>query len=157
MGDKFIWSVADLKLDSGDTSSHERELADQTLRRISHRSGSVQLPSGSHILDRLYNDHGVRVRMVRRTRPNRIPTVKELIDHLSKKHERLLEMEGTKIDAPANVTPRCETRVVLDKVRCLSETPEGSPSLLGSTRRDDKRCGSEKQRRAVNKKAVQGW
>ena len=82
------------------STSSEEEIVKAALQRQTAANGYIQLPSSSQILERLYNDHGVRVRMIRRNRPKKIPTVRELIDHLSKKHERLLEIQakGAKIE-----------------------------------------------------------
>lgn len=86
-------------IETTSASPTEDELVDATLRQVSKGNGCIQLPSSSQILERLYNDHGVRVRMIRRNRPRKIPTVRELIDTLSKKHERLLAMgKGAKIE-----------------------------------------------------------
>ncbi|XP_041357170.1 uncharacterized protein LOC121374232 isoform X6 [Gigantopelta aegis] len=62
--------------------------------------GSIHIPAGSNYLLRLYSNHGVRVRMVHRNHSQKIPTVRELIERLSKKHEKLLleEMERSKAE-----------------------------------------------------------
>ena len=67
------------------------ETSEKGLRDDNHVA--VHLPTSSHLLSRLYANHGVRVRMVRKHRTQKIPTVKELIDQLAKKHERLLGEE----------------------------------------------------------------
>lgn len=87
-------------IESSSSTPSEEEIVNAALRRVSTGNGYIQLPSSSQILERLYNDHGVRIRMVRRNRPRKIPTVRELIDQLSKKHERLLEIQakGAKIE-----------------------------------------------------------
>lgn len=102
------------------------EGSDVTLpKRFSLSSGPMHITSGSHILERLYNDQGVRIRMVRRGRPNKVPTVKELIDHLSQKHERLLELEakGNKVEKPTtgSSVSRSETSLKLDTMRSSLE------------------------------------
>ncbi|KAL4237070.1 hypothetical protein ACF0H5_005454 [Mactra antiquata] len=92
-------------------------------KRFSLSSGPMHIPSGSHILERLYNDQGVRIRMVRRGRPNKVPTVKELIDHLTQKHERLLELEakGSKVEKPetgsSSTVSRQDTNMKLENLR----------------------------------------
>ena len=56
--------------------------------------GTLHLPAGCDLLTQLYANHGVRVRMVRRPpRRDKIPTVRQLIDHLSRKHEQMLDAE----------------------------------------------------------------
>lgn len=109
-----------------DEMTENKDIPELTLpRRYSHGSSMVHIPSSSQILERLYNDQGVRVRMVRRGRPNRIPTVKELIDHISKKHERLLELEmkGSKVEKPIdiNLTGRRDLGMRVDSFRSMSE------------------------------------
>lgn len=112
------------------------ERADRSPRKLTSKSGQLQIPSGSKILDRLYNDNGVRVRMLRRGRPNKVPTVKELIDHLSKKQgERMLDLQakGSKVEKPAGYTGVGSNRdsmmntssihSMMDGIRCASETP----------------------------------
>ncbi|XP_025110945.1 uncharacterized protein LOC112574238 isoform X3 [Pomacea canaliculata] len=56
--------------------------------------GSLTLPASCEILSKLYANHGVRIRMVRR-RPQRekIPSVRQLIEQLAKKHDQLLAQE----------------------------------------------------------------
>lgn len=58
----------------------------------------LQLPAGCELLSKLYANHGVRIRMVRRNRQReKIPTVRQLIERLAKKHDQLLasEMDAT--------------------------------------------------------------
>ncbi|KAH3696216.1 hypothetical protein DPMN_083681 [Dreissena polymorpha] len=144
-----------------DPQGHCREVTtDNELPQTSRKKTGVQIPSGSRILERLYNDQGVRIRMLRRGRPNRIPTVKELIDHLSKKHEHLLELEakGNKMEkpevSPRNYTPanyalnhneqmRVESmRCVSDIYRSASDTARGMAEKV--TESDEIRCLSER-------------
>ena len=109
------------------STSSEEEIVKAALQRQTQTqttgNGYIQLPSSSQILERLYNDHGVRVRMIRRNRPKKIPTVRELIDHLSKKHERLLEIQakGSKIEKNTVKDGRMVSLESLD-----SETPRNS-------------------------------
>ena len=129
---------------SNDPQSHCRPAEpepgeDGARMALPKRKSSLAIPSNSHILERLYNDHGVRVRMVRRGRP-RIPTVKELIDQLSKKHETLLELEmkGRQLEKPSMrtsyMTPatyalsRSET-MRMETLRALSDTYRGSSEI----------------------------
>lgn len=128
-----------------------REIPDIRLpQRYSHGTSPMHIPSGSQILEKLYSDQGVRVRMLRRGRPNRIPTVKELIDQLSKKHEHILELEakGKKVAKPdkGSVTSRREA-ARMDTMRCVSETLRNSYEDL--VVRDEIRCASERPARFV--------
>lgn len=110
-----------------DEVTESKEMPELVLpRRYSHGSSLMHIPTSSQILERLYSDQGVRVRMVRRGRPNRIPTVKELIDHITKKHERLLELEvkGNELEKPVGLdlnTPR-HTGIRGETLRCGSVT-----------------------------------
>ncbi|KAK7501064.1 hypothetical protein BaRGS_00007549 [Batillaria attramentaria] len=52
--------------------------------------GTIRLPAGCELLTKLYANHGVRIRMVRR---QKIPTVRQLIDQLSRKHDQMLADE----------------------------------------------------------------
>ncbi|KAL3868495.1 hypothetical protein ACJMK2_041296, partial [Sinanodonta woodiana] len=75
--------------DPDSLSDHDMNLAslDASVR--------IRFSSDSQLLSKLYSNHGIRVRMIRRTRPPKIPTVRELINRLSKKHEKLLMTEGS--------------------------------------------------------------
>ena len=129
----------------------DQDAIDETLRRFSVQSGPVQLPSSSQILERLYNDHGVRVRMVRRGRPNRVPTVREMIDFLAKKHDKLLEMEGRSVDhrhSPAN-SGTTVSGGQEEGQRCLSERGLAGDRLPRGA--GDVRCHSEKEMTRVEK------
>ena len=108
------------------STSSEEEIVKAALQRQTAANGYIQLPSSSQILERLYNDHGVRVRMIRRNRPKKIPTVRELIDHLSKKHERLLEIQakGAKIEKNTKDGIKDGRRVSLESLD--TETPRNS-------------------------------
>lgn len=69
-----------------------------------HYIGSHVVPD-DHVLSRLYaNQQSLQVRLVSHTKRPRIPTVRELIDQLSKKHERLLreELEQEKSATPSD-------------------------------------------------------
>ena len=56
----------------------------------------LKLPTNSHLLNRLYANSGVRVRMqVNRNQKRKIPTVRELIEQLQHKHEQRLRKEIT--------------------------------------------------------------
>lgn len=58
----------------------------------------LKLPTNSHLLTRLYANSGVRVRMqVRSQKRSRIPTVRELIEELQRKHEQRLSKEMTEM------------------------------------------------------------
>jgi hypothetical protein len=133
-----------------DEMSDSKEMPELTLpRRYSHGSSMVHIPSSSQILERLYNDQGVRVRMVRRGRPNKIPTVKELIDHISKKHERLLELEmkGNKVEKPVdlNLSGRKDVGMRVDSLRSMSEAVH--TDIDDFVRRDRYSCLSERPTR----------
>ena len=119
-------------------SASKDEIIDANLQRLSTGNGYIQLPSNSQILERLYNDQGVRVRMIRRNRPKKIPTVRELIDQLAKKHERLLEMEGkgAKIESRSPVE---RNRVNLD-----------SPSMSDLTELKDTDSGRDSKKDGVS-------
>lgn len=110
-------------------------------RRYLHGSSMMHISSSSQILDKLYNDQGIRVRMVRRGRPNRIPTVRELIDHLTKKHENLLELEakGNKLE-----TGQKDAGFKLDTVQCMSESRSDIGDLVN---RERYRCLSDRPTR----------
>lgn len=110
-------------VESSTSTPSEEEIVNAALQRPSLGNGYIQLPSSSQILERLYNDHGVRIRMIRRNRPRKIPTVRELIDHLSKKHERLLEIQakGAKIEKNTIKSGRQVSLESLD-----NETPRNS-------------------------------
>ena len=99
-------------IEASKSRTKEDDVIDTNLQRV-NGNGYIQIPSSSQLLERLYNNHGVRVRMIRRSRPKKIPTVRELIDHLAKKHEKLLEMEGkgAKIETRS---PSERSRVSLD-------------------------------------------
>lgn len=54
----------------------------------------LKLPTNSQLLNRLYANSGVRVRMqVSRNQKRKIPTVRELIEQLQHKHEQRLQKE----------------------------------------------------------------
>lgn len=56
----------------------------------------LKLPTNSPLLNRLYANSGVRVRMqVSRNHKRKIPTVRELIEQLQHKHEERLRKEIT--------------------------------------------------------------
>ncbi|XP_063435278.1 uncharacterized protein LOC134716281 isoform X5 [Mytilus trossulus] len=58
----------------------------------------LKLPTNSQLLNRLYANSGVRVRMqVGRNPRRKIPTVRELIEQLQHKHEQRLEKEMTEM------------------------------------------------------------
>lgn len=126
-----------------------RDVPDTVLpQRYSHGTNPLHMPNSSQILERLYQDQGVRVRMLRRGRPNKIPTVKELIDQLSKKHDHILELEakGKRVVKPdrGGLTSRREA-ARLDTMRCMSETLTSSYEDLLA--RDEMRCASERPAR----------
>lgn len=115
-----------------------RKTLNQSPGRQAHeKSGQIHIPSSSKILERLYNDNGIRVRMLRRGRPNKVPTVKELIDQLSRKQcDRLLDLEakGSRVEKPCGYTGNVGSnrdsmmntssiRTMADSMRCASETP----------------------------------
>ena len=117
----------------------DRESPDRSPRRLGchGKSGQMQLPSNSRILEQLYNDNGIRVRMLRRGRPHKVPTVKELIDHLAKRQQcdRSVDLEakGRSVEKPNGYTGIGSNRdsmmntsslhSMADNMRCVSEAP----------------------------------
>ncbi|XP_076462312.1 uncharacterized protein LOC143294740 [Babylonia areolata] len=70
--------------------------------------GTLHLPAGCDLLTHLYANHGVRVRLVRRPPPpkrEKIPTVRQLIDHLSHKHQLLLSSDTDLASKSSSSTP----------------------------------------------------
>jgi len=74
------------------TTLEDGALADEKLNDRMY----LKLPTNSHLLNRLYANSGVRVRMqVNRNQKRKIPTVRELIEQLQHKHEQRLRKEIT--------------------------------------------------------------
>ena len=74
------------------TTLEDGALADERLNDRMY----LKLPTNSHLLNRLYANSGVRVRMqVNRNQKRKIPTVREVIEQLQHKHEQRLRKEIT--------------------------------------------------------------
>ncbi|KAK6188780.1 hypothetical protein SNE40_004889 [Patella caerulea] len=56
-------------------------------------NGMIHIPTNCDLLNKLYGNQGVRIRMLQRhpLKQKKNPTVRQLIDELAKKHDKLLE------------------------------------------------------------------
>ncbi|XP_071176281.1 uncharacterized protein [Mytilus edulis] len=86
----------------------------------------LKLPTNSQLLNRLYANSGVRVRMqVGRNPRRKIPTVRELIEQLQHKHEQRLEKEMTEMVPLKDRQKESVTRMI----RHFIEESKSAPNL----------------------------
>ncbi|XP_069127072.1 uncharacterized protein [Argopecten irradians] len=107
----------------------------------------LKLPTSSNLLSRLYANNGVRIRMHvgRKKKTPKIPTVRDLIDQFSKKHERLLEMEEQKLSSSSTPTVPYSTADILygNEVRQSPQVDDiRQNSFIDYNPKDRERLGS---------------